>query len=323
VQRVVIVGHSGGGHLMAFYQNVAEHGPSACQGPEKIAPCPSDGLAGLAKPDGIVLLDSTMGAFHQMSAVDPAVEGTARTPALDMFAAANGYDPAGRNTKYSADFAKRFHAAQAARNARIVDDAMARLHAITQGKGQFKDDEPFVIPGMGPQAVGARLYQPDTAFVARTKKPRLLLKGDGSQAEAIVRSVRPASGQGAAALGTLGVMTENTTVRRFLALSAVRTTPDFAITADDIVGVNWRSAISSTPGNAEGITVPALVMPMSCHYLVVPDEIIFEHLASKDKTFAAVEGAVHGFTPCGAEYGDTVKRTFDFVDAWLGKAGRF
>ena len=324
VQRVVIIGHSGGGHLMALYQNVAEHGASACQGPEKLYPCRGEGLDRLAKPDGIVLLDSTMGAFHQMSSVDPAVEGKTRMPSLDMFAAANGYDVTGKRATYSVDFAKRFYAAQAARNGRMVDNALERLRALTRGAGQFTDDEPLVIPGMGVEAAGARLYQPDPAFAARTNKPHRLLKADGTQPEVIVPSVRPPSGQQAAgALGTLRVMTQNTTVRRFLALSAIRTTPDFAITADDIVGVNWASAISSTPANAEGISVPALVMVMTCHYLVVPGEIIFDHLRSTDKTFAAVEGAVHGFTPCRPEYGDTVKRTFDFVDGWLGKAGRF
>ena len=62
---------------------------------------------------------------------------------------------------------------------------------------------------------------------------------------------------------------------------------------------------------------------MGCHYLVVPGEIIFDHLAAKDKTYATVEGATHGFQPCQPQYGDTVKRTFDFVDNWLSRPGRF
>jgi hypothetical protein len=56
---------------------------------------------------------------------------------------------------------------------------------------------------------------------------------------------------------------------------------------------------------------------------VVPGEIIFDHLGAKDKTYAAVEGATHLFNACRPEYGDTAKRTFDFVDAWLGRPGRF
>ena len=118
-------------------------------------------------------------------------------------------------------------------------------------------------------------------------------------------------------------MTQNSTVRRFLAMSAIRLQKDFAFTEDDIVGVDWKSAMSSTPANAEGITVPTLVLSMTCHYLMVPDEIIFNHLAARDKQFVLVEGAAHGFTPCRPEYGDTSARTFDYVDAWLMQAGRF
>jgi pimeloyl-ACP methyl ester carboxylesterase len=324
VQKVVIVGHSGGGHLVAWYDNVAEHGAAVCQGPEKLYPCDGSRLNGLAKPDGIILLDSTLGAFHEMSALDPAVEGDKRNPALDMFIAANGYDTAAKSGKYSPEFAKRFYAAQAARNAAVVDNALARLNALKQGKGQFSDDEPLVVRGMGVNAAGARLYQPDPSFVSHTKKPHTLLKADGTRPEVIVNSVRPPTGQQVVGqLNSLSVMTENTTVREFLAHFAIRTKPDFAITDDDITGVDWASATTSTPANAEGITVPALVMPNSCHYLIIPDEIVFDHLASKDKTMAVVEGAVHTFTPCKPEYGDTVKRAFDYVDGWLSKPGRF
>jgi hypothetical protein len=56
---------------------------------------------------------------------------------------------------------------------------------------------------------------------------------------------------------------------------------------------------------------------------MVPGEIIFNHLAARDKQFVLVEGAAHGFAPCGAQYGDTTARTFDFVDSWLTQPGRF
>lgn len=324
VRSVVLAGHSGGGHLIGWYQNIAENGGRACRGPEKIYPCTSAGLDGLAKPDGIVFLDATLGAFHQMSSIDPAVDGAQRKPSLDMFAAANGYDVAAKRATYPADFAKRFYSAQAARNASIVAHAIERWHAIQQGKGQFRDDEPLLIPGMAEGGFGARLYQPDPAFAAHTKQPHALLKSDGTRPEVVVRSVRPPTGQQAAdSLGTLHVMSIATTVRYFLANYAIRTRSDFAFTADDIVGVDWSSANSSTPANAEGITVPALVMAMTCHYLVVPQEIIFDHLQSKDKTWVGVEGAAHNFGPCRPEYGDTVARTFDYLDTWLKQADRF
>ena len=49
VQKVVISGHSGGAHTMALYENIAEHGVAACNGPEKIYPCRVPGLDHLQK----------------------------------------------------------------------------------------------------------------------------------------------------------------------------------------------------------------------------------------------------------------------------------
>lgn len=324
ITKVVVVGHSGGGHLIPLYQNVAENGPSACNGPEKIYPCRGQELDGLEKADGMVLLDPTLGAFHQMSSVDPAEDGGNRIPSLDMFTSANGYDSDAGKANYAPDFARRFYTAQSIRNNRIVDGAMARLKAIESGRGQFSDDEPLVIRGMGVNAAGARLYQPDLQFVRQTRQARTLLRADGTAVDEIVQSARPPSGRQAAEnLDALYVMTQNTTVRDFLSDSAIRTGPDFAMTADDIVDVDWHSAMTSSPANAEGITAPTLVLTMGCHYLVVPGEIIFDHLAAVDRTYAVVEGATHGFQPCRAEYGDTAKRTFDFVDQWLAGPGRF
>ncbi|HJZ73741.1 MAG TPA: hypothetical protein VKE51_18495 [Vicinamibacterales bacterium] len=327
VDKVVIVTHSGGGHEMAFYQNVAENGAKACSGPEKIYPCRRELTTGLEKADGLILLDSTLGAFHAMSSVDPAVDSAtprARDPKLDMFDSRNGYDRDKRRASYTPEFSRTFYAAQAARNAKLVGQARARLAAVDNGESNYSDDEPFVVPGMGVNATGARLYQPDVRVVSKTRAPHLLLKADGTTPTEIVHSVRPPSGANPEeALGSLSVMTQNSTVRRFLGTSAIRTKPDFAFTEDDIVGVDWASAMSSTPANAEGITVPTLVMSMTCHYLVVPDEIVFNHLAARDKQFALVEGATHNFTACRPEYGDTVARTFDYVDGWLTQPGRF
>jgi pimeloyl-ACP methyl ester carboxylesterase len=322
VEKVILVGHSGGGHLVGLYGGVSEQGPGFCSDSAKIYPCPTKGLEHLARLDGIVFLDSTLGAFHQMSAIDPAIAGTARDARLDMFAAANGYDPQAKRAAYSADFARRFYAGQAKDNARIIDSALARLHAIEAGKGEYSDDEPLVIRGMGVRASGARLYQPDIAFAAHTKLPHTLLRADGTNVETIIQSVRAPSGRSADSLNALETMAQDTTVRRFLAASAIRTAPNYAITADDIIGVDWHSAYNSTPAMAEGISVPALVLTMGCHYLVMPGEIIYDHLASHDKSYASVEGATHGFAPCRPEYGDTSKRAFDYLDGWLSQ-GRF
>lgn len=325
LEKVMLVGHSGAGHVAALYQNVAENGPAACSGPEKTYPCPTEPLKSLAKADGFILLDATLGAFHNMSAVDPAqrADGT-RDAALDMFAPANGYNPQTGTATYSAEFLKRFFAAQAARSDQLVAQAMARLALIKAGKGEFTNDEPFIVRGVGPGAAGARPYAPDLSLVSQTKVPHVLLKADGSEQTTIIPSVRPRMGQQVPGrFNELDLVNYVTTVRRFIADSAIRPMPNYAITKDDIVGVDWASSFESSPGNAPGIRVPALVMTMSCHYLIVPGEIIFDRLASSDKTYAAVEGAAHGYGPCRPEFGDTRKKLFDYVDRWINASGRF
>lgn len=325
VERVVIVGHSGGAHELALYENVAENGPTACNGPEKIYPCRAYGLDKLQKPEGLILMDPPLAAFHGASSLDPAVSASVnqRNPALDMFSAANGFDrPKGAAT-YSPAFAKRFYAAQAARNTALQAQALARLKLIEAGKGAFANDEPMTIPGLGVATGGARLFQSDPSLLSHTKAPHLLIKGDGTRTTVIIRSARSGSISAAQQVRNLGANSQATTVRGFLATDAIRLRADYAITADDIVGVDWTSAYESPVGNAAGIKVPTLVMAMGCHYLMVPAEKIYDNLAARDKTYAAIEGATHIFTPCKPEYGDTNKRTFDYVDEWLMGPGRF
>jgi pimeloyl-ACP methyl ester carboxylesterase len=323
IEKVVILGHSGGGPLMTFYQNLAENGPRVCQGPEKIFPCESKNITGLPKPDGLVLLDSHIGAaFAEMTYVDPAITDerhpTHRDAQFDMFDPKNGYDPKTDGGAYTESFTKMFFAAQAAQNTKRIETALARLKAIKAGNGFYKDDEPYIAPG-GEGPAGARLLQADVRILSHTKAPHPLLKADGTVVTQIVKSVRPPSARAAG----IGMYQPATSIRHYLATSALRTTPEYGMTEDSISGVDWASSSTSAPTNIEGVTVPLLIMAMSCHYFLVPDEIIFDHARSKDKQYALVEGAAHTFNACRPEYGDTVKRLFDYVDTWLSAPGRF
>lgn len=47
-------------------------------------------------------------------------------------------------------------------------------------------------------------------------------------------------------LDELGAMNYSTTVRGFLANSAIRASADYAFTADDITGIDWASSYTST-----------------------------------------------------------------------------
>ena len=323
VERVVLMGNDEGGRMAAFYAAAAEQGAAVCQNPALIYPCKAAQVSGLAKPDGVLLLDPALGAIERASAIDPAYSGKRRgNPALDMFAAANGYDAKARRGAYKPDFAKRFYAAQSARNRDLIDQANARLKQVIAGQTPYSDDDPLVVPGAIDSGVPAHLYDTDLSLLSHTKAAHVLIGANGAS-NAVIRSLRPAAGP--VRIGALADCCAKITytVRRFLDNDAIHTNAGFAITADDIVGVDWKSSGTSTPANAEAITVPALVLTMSCTYHVVPGEIVFDHLAAKDKTYAAVEGAGANFAPCKPQYGDTAKRAFDYVDGWLGSRGRF
>ena len=53
ISKVIIWGHSAGAPMMAFYQNIAENGPEACQGPEKILPCVTTNLHNYPRRTGL------------------------------------------------------------------------------------------------------------------------------------------------------------------------------------------------------------------------------------------------------------------------------
>jgi hypothetical protein len=180
VKKVVLWGHSGGGTLMTAYQSIAESGVKVCQDPGKIHKCP-DSLAGLPPADGVILGDSNIGlGTLTLISVDPAVidntSGLKLNPALDMYNPANGYK-AGGGTVYSDAFRKTFFRAQAERNNAIIKLAEERLAAIRAGKGMFKDDEAFIIPGgyIG----GNRLHSQDLTLMSSSQKAWPLVHADG------------------------------------------------------------------------------------------------------------------------------------------------
>jgi pimeloyl-ACP methyl ester carboxylesterase len=329
IESVVLVGHSGGGQLMPFYQNVAENGIGVCQAPERSTRC-GDDLARLDPADGIILLDAHVGyGATTLTGLDPAVrdESTpnAIDPTLDIFKPENGFSD---TPAYSVAFEQRYFKAQAERMLRLTSKAQDRRDAIARGVGLFTDNEPFPVG-----RTSARLWQLDTSLLSHTKGSYPILKADGSSVIDIARSVRVV-GVTRSSGGTAGLTADQNaswaqgavayTVNSWLSSNALKVDPQrYTQTADDLQGIDWASSNTSTPLNAAGVHVPLLMMSMTGHYWMVPDEIVFEHAASPDKQLVFVEGATHGISTCTTceqypgQYGDTVKTTFDYAAGWL------
>src|SRR5579871_4275894 len=94
VEKVVLSGHSSGVPELTAYEDVAENGPKACQGPERLYKCDSKGLENLPKADGMLLFDSNSGAVARVLSLNPAVDPhhpRQKNAALDMYDPKNGY----------------------------------------------------------------------------------------------------------------------------------------------------------------------------------------------------------------------------------------
>ena len=324
VEKVVLLGHSGGATLMSCYQAVAENGVSCFQDGKKIVPISDVGE--LPAADGVMLIDSNWGnGIMTLLSLDPAVKcdtnGSDLDPDWDL-SRQEGYSPEGFH--YSDAFIAAYQKAQAARNDRLIDAALDRLAAIGDHKGAYRDDEPWVIAGAAQIAPCNRLFPQDIRLLSHTKAEWPLIHADGSITTGIVPSLRRAR-KAMPFTGIYGMGTMNTSVKTYLSAQAVRTTKEFGYDETHIYGIDWDSSYCCTPGNMRIVQAPLLLMGMTGGYECLAAEMIYELAGSQDKTLAFVEGASHMLWPAKeceetpGQFGDTVKLTFDYAADWLEK----
>lgn len=317
VEKIVLMGHSGGGTLMSAYQAIAENGPAVFQGNEMILPYP--GNERLPPADGMLLLDANWGnAVMQLFSLDPAVEsensGMMIHAWLDLFDPANGFSPAG--SVYPPEFIRRFQTSQSERNNGLIDDALNRYRLIQNGQGNYSDDEPLIIPGAAQGFTNNKLYAQDPRLMSHTRNPHLLLHPDGTRTTEMVRSLRgPENPESFTHSFWAGA--RFLSVKTYLNSYAIRTAKEYGYDEDHVWGIDWDSSYSSTPGNMVHVKVPTLVMGMTAGWEFLASETIFQMAGSEDKSIAFVEGATHRFSPAKDQFGDTGKTLHDYVDEWL------
>ncbi|APA06566.1 hypothetical protein SS1G_12724 [Sclerotinia sclerotiorum 1980 UF-70] len=335
IEKVVLFGHSGGGAMISEYQNIAENGVSACNGPEKISPC-SDDVAGLPSADGVILHDanyglSTMGFMSLNAAIKNETTGLRDIDAtLDLYNTTYGYNASGGSSNYTTDFLSRWYTAAAARNNRLLTFAQSRANAINNyntSDALFDDDEGFIIPDSNYLGMNNKVIAEDTSLLSHTTYAHPLILNNGTVSTQIINTVRVASGSDGASSFYGGAL--KTTIGRYLRTFAIKVGVDYKINEDGIDGVQWNSS-HMVPINAiKGVKVPLLLMGNTGHYEYLNAEKIFLASVSNDTSIAFVEGAQHGINPCTecetypGQYNNTIKNAFDYQAAWLEKAGRF
>lgn len=325
IEKILLLGHSGGATLMSAYQSVAENGARVFQGEEKVAPL--DEIGDIPAADGVMLLDSNLGnGVMTLLSLDPAVvdedSGMVRDPKLDLYNPENGY--CAGNCTYSEAFLKKFWRAQAERMNRLIDYCQERVALIEVGKGRFADDEPLIVPGGSQFALNNKLIPQVPSYFSHTRQAWDLIHKDGSITHQIIPCLRKAHpGENLSGSWEDGVL--YTSVRTFLKSVAVRVDPEiYGYDESEIYGIDWSSSYCNTVGNVEEISAPLLIMGMTGSYEYIASEHIFEHAKkSSDKVMAFVEGAGHHFfTEAEAErfpgeLGDTMKSCFDYVEKWI------
>jgi pimeloyl-ACP methyl ester carboxylesterase len=124
VQRVMLLGNSGGGSLMAAYQSQAvEPNVRPVTGMRPLA-----AVAELPPGDAFIALAAPSGRPEVLTAwLDPSV--TDETDPLSADPALDPFDP-GNGPPYSEEFQRRYRAAQRERNERITDWVVAQLGAL-------------------------------------------------------------------------------------------------------------------------------------------------------------------------------------------------
>ena len=167
VERVILLGNSGGGSLMAAYQS---HAVSP-----NVVPLagmrPAAGLAGLPPADGFIALAAHPGRPDVLTAwLDAAAtdeqDVTATDPALDLWNPVNG-------PPYSPEFLQRYRAAQVARNQRITDWAKAeldRLSAAGLGDRLFTLARTWADPRMVDPAIDPSNRKPNWCYLGDPRR---------------------------------------------------------------------------------------------------------------------------------------------------------
>ncbi|KAK2604144.1 hypothetical protein N8I77_007099 [Diaporthe amygdali] len=331
IDKVVIWGHSGGGAMMAAYQNIAENGASACNGAEKIYPGSSE-MDGLPAADGILLIDANFGlSTMTLLSLNPAITnetaGADINETLNLYSEANGWIEDGAN--YTSDFYDLFVQGVAARWNRILAYAVERNTLIEAGTGDFTDDEGMVIVDSNYLGFNNKFFNQDIRYLSHTRYAWPLLYKNGTTTQA-VPSVRDPSAGVPSMANSFYDGALKTTVTRFLETFAIRINEEtFGYNATDILGVEWASSQTTPIGSVPGISVPLLTMGNTGHYEYLNAEKLYLAATTSDKRIAFTEGTQHIIDTCTEcesypdEYGNTVKTAFDFMDTWLSAPGRF
>jgi len=294
VEQVVLLGNSGGGSLFSFYQQQATLPPE-----KRFKTTPGGKRTYLEKtemPEGAALIFMAAHTGQGLiinEVIDPSVideHDPLRTdPSLDMYDPRNGFKQPPEWSRYSADFVKRFRAAQIARVHRL--DALAHEYIADAERAMRtrKSD------GFDKLEAGLR-----TELIRRSVfEPVMVIHRTLANLHYTDNSLDP-SGRPYGSLISPVPHIDN--FQRF-GFSRVVTPQAWLSTWSGI------SSNASVPRTAGSVRVPAVVMHPGLDLDIYPNthsKLIYDTLGSTDKELWEFPGAYHYFEPTSPEEGNRV-----------------
>ncbi|MAI25680.1 MAG: hypothetical protein CMN75_06565 [Spirochaeta sp.] len=308
VEKVVLIGNSGGGSLDALYQSQAALAP-----PDRIQKTPGGvstalGRVEMSPADALVLISAHKGQGMVMNeCIDPAVmdesDPDVSDEELDMYRAANGFRPAPEWSRYEADFVKRYRTAQLSR-VRKLDEAARERIGDNEKAVEIRSDPGF-------QSLDTQAQQDILRREAR--EPVMTIYRTMANLHYVDNHLDPSS-------------------REYGSLLSDR--PD--LMNQKILGFGrlcsphaWLSTWSGHSSNANllrtlpDVSVPTLVVNAGRDREIYPEtdaKPIFEAVGAADRSFLEFAEARHYFEPdFGSKEAPDVEGLMDRLIPWIGE----
>lgn len=302
-ERIVLLGNSGGGSLLTFYQAQASISP-----PGRLTDTPAGDpydLNALDMPpgDALVLLGAHLGeGVYALHSIDPSVTDESDPfscdPSLDMFNPDNGYREPPEETRYTEEFLARYRAGQRARCERL--DAMAREDIQRRRSAR----EAMSAPGFSDLPLRDRL---EVSRDAHCSKYVTVARVNANPAFADMSIESSPRARGS----ILGVDPHATNYR--IGGFASTMTPEAWLSTWS--GLSSRAAVLQ---NIKFVEVPLLVVNYSADTVIFPRqaEQIFQQAGSFDKAMSIID-ADHYAHPTLGTHEESIQRVGDAITTWL------
>ena len=307
-EKIVLLGNSGGGSLLGFYQSQAERAPE-----DRLRWTPGGEAVNLAEevmPEGdlYIAVAAHLGEGRFMlNVLDPAVVDEANPLATDadwdMYNPANGYEPFPKPSRYDPKWLEGYRARQRERNRRLDTIAREYLADHAYFRAQARD------PGFAALAVKARGMVTRHARLGRYMIIYRTLANPAYLDGSIDPSRRPLGSifsPGDPIIGNYGpgglarVMTPRAWLSTWSGLSSQADLPD----------------------TIEGVTVPTLLVYADgdCDIFPAEQRELLEKSGAADKRLVDLPWADHYLHPVGDEgrkLADPRERIIDLIVPWM------